>query len=553
MSGTETQAGQVHRRIWRRPSKAGGTGLALALFWCLFTIVWLGRSFVDGMSFFTFLDESAQVLGGRSLDAGGVLYHSFIDSHGPFIFALAQAYGAVFGWSIPSGVRGTNIVLTVVAALMVASSSALAGARARLWAVSLFCGLLAVVWLRQGFYQFSFYPISGAIASIALAGSVIPACLARRAGLVPALVSGLAVVCLVANAYSFAPSAILFAVSAMLGPSPAGRRGGLEGFLAGLAIGLTAFCGYMRAYADIHGYLAFHFAENQFVYAHYIGASAAQFWRSLLPSLTQSDRVHAIAISAAAFGAMALLIRSVRSTQGRPRQLLSAGAMLVGLMLLNGRGATTFQDGTFLYAAMTVFSISIADLLAAQSWLPTVPGTVATAMPVGLAMLIARSALYAPLGTTGETLARMSPSAIPGESDAPVYRLIRRVAASNERILVLSYDPEFYQRADRLPMDGFYAYFKWDADYARAPWFGRPHDLCAALEAAPPPIIKLDEAGTWGYRPRAYIPCLDTILRTRYVEQSGIPGWSGHLYVRTDRLKSAVEPTLPSSGRSAAR
>ena len=114
----------------------------------------------------------------------------------------------------------------------------------------------------------------------------------------------------------------------------------------------------------------------------------------------------------------------------------------------------------------------------------------------------------------------------------PIFRLIRRVADPDGRILALTYNPQFYLSADWLPMDGFYAYFKWDADYARSPWFGRGHDLCTALEQSPPSIIELDEAGTWGYRPRTYIPCLSQILMDHYVKEASMSGPDGDLYIR---------------------
>ena len=517
------------------------------MLWCACTAVLLCRAFVAGLSFLTFLDEAAQVLGGQVLDGGGTLYRSFVDSHGPFIFMLAQVYGKLFGWSASNGVRGFNILLTVVAVLSVAASPALTSPRARTWAVSLFCALLADVWLRQGFYQFSFYPLAGALASIVLSGLVLPACRGGRPSPGGAVLAGLALVCLVASAYSFAPSAVLLALAGSSSAAVAGRRGTRRALGAGILLGLVGFGAYMRAFTDLHGYLAFHFAENQFVYSRYIGASVGQFWLSLVPSSDRLERVQDVALCCTAAGLAGQLVLAARETGDRPRRSRVIAATFAGIALLNGRGSITFQDGTFVYASITAFSIVAANVLALLPRRARIAGTLGTVLVAGAALLATRQAPYLPQGMTAREIAETPHWPIGGPSDAPLFRLIRRITRPDQRILALPYHPRFYLLAGRMPIDGYYAYFRWEADYARAPWFGRPHDLCAALGTTLPAVISVAEAGVWGFRPRSYIPCLGDILRTRYTQDKAMSGNDGDLYILDglstgDRQKMTATP-----------
>lgn len=129
--------------------------------------------------------------------------------------------------------------------------------------------------------------------------------------------------------------------------------------------------------------------------------------------------------------------------------------------------------------------------------------------------------------------------------------MVRGPVTASGRILALTYNSRIYLLAGRLPIDGFYAYFKWDADYAASPWFGRPHDLCTVLETAPPPVIELDEKGTWGFRPRSYIPCLNRVLTASYLKVGMMSGVDGDLYVRRDRSDQTIQHLIhdsPSGG-----
>ncbi len=488
----------------------------------LLAVLALAIQIQDGLSFLAFFDEATHVLGGQVLDRGGRLYSDFVDTHGPVIFLLSGAWGRVFGWSGGNLVRLTVAALALLCLGAVAASPRPGGRPATLCAVLLFAGLLACVWLRQALYQFSFYPVGGALAGIGLAGFVIPACLGRSPGPLLAVAAGLSLAMLAGVAYSFWPSIALFAAAAIWAGWSAQRRR-LAGFLAGAAAGTALWLTALARTADLHGYLAFHLAENQFVYAAYIHFAPATFLRSLVPGTDPAWRAQTLGVLCVAGAALA-----VPRDRGRGPLAL----VLLGVLGLNARGVNTFQDGTFLWAAITALALLGGPALARLS--PR------AGVPAGAALVLATSwflhgARYSPFGFDDATMRATPRWPIGTRSDDAFFRAIRADAAPGEGILALTYEPQLYLLADRLPMRGFYAWFPWDADYARAPWFGRPRDLCRALATRPPPVIVFDDAPMWDIPARRFMACVYPVLRDGYVLDTRFHDVHGALYVRRDR------------------
>ena len=83
-------------------------------------------------------------------------------------------------------------------------------------------------------------------------------------------------------------------------------------------------------------------------------------------------------------------------------------------------------------------------------------------------------------------------------------------------------------------MPGFTSYLPWDAAYARHPWFGRSHDICATLKRAPPPVIFDNDWKVVGrFAPRDYMPCVGELLARSYWRA---PAPNAFFYVRNDRV-----------------
>ena len=499
---------------------------------CLFSLTFLAAEMWDGLTFLSFYDEATHILGGKMLDSGAVLYRDFIDSHGPFIFFLTQVYGLAVGWSDPNTARAINVLFMTASVVSLATSPALSRTMTRVWAVTAFAGLMAAVWLRQGLFMVSFYPVAGALAGISLSSAALPACRGITPSRIHAFAAGLALAMLAATAYSFAPTALLFTAVVAWNSLGSGNRRPLHWLLLGEGAGIVLLVLYLHEFADLRGYLSFHFAESQFVYARYVHFSLRTFAHSLRLSAAPDDRVQSLAVcctvgSVAVLGTLALRRRQLS-------RIPSFLGILVGVLALNARGASAFQNGAFVYAAMVVAAIAVASAL------ETTPHRFGTGAALVTALLIAGvtramgPALYTPSGMSDAEINRTVRWPIGGASDGLFFQHIRTFARPDEGILALAYQPGLYLLADRAPMKGFYAYFPWDADYAKGPWFDRPRDLCLALTQRPPPVVVYNDYPLWGYSPPSYMPCLLGLLRTNYVEDTRIHDVHGRLFVRRD-------------------
>ncbi len=497
--------------------------------------VWHGYRFIG------FVDESEHLLGGWMLNQGAILYRTFVSQHGPVTFMLTQAYGAIFGWRHPNGARLISAALALAAGACVATTPALPGRIARLWAVSLFFGLSASVWLLQGLYLVNYHAIAGFLLVAALALCVVPAW--RGVGVGPAR-AGLAGACgtlVIATAYSFGPAIVLLSASAIWALARRGGYAASRAFCAGAAAAGFCVLAWLLLFGDVPGYLAFHFAENQFVFVHFMTFTFANFWHSLVPAWQPWARVQTFAVLCCAVSFFLMLVLDLAP----PRRHL-AGPILLGLagtLALGARGGPLFQNGSFLIAGIGLVSLA---LPAASMRCPKVPrpiGHAAGTLLVGLVIvgteMTGRHAVSSPVAMTRAEMADV-PRVDLGISWAPEFVRIRALVAPDEPILVVPYAPGVYMAADRRPMDRYFYYLPWDAAYAKAPWFGQTHDLCADLPKAPPRLIYFDHWKVWDrYDMRDYVPCLFAFLAAHYRQQNDFPS----LYVRMD--PGAGEPGAP--------
>ncbi len=506
-----------------------------------------------GLWFIPFGDETTHLLGGRVLNQGGRLYRTFIEMHGPGIFMLAQIYGALFGWGHANAARLVPAGLTAVAGIAMATSPALAGPSARLLAAALFCGLIASVWLVQGLYLFSYYPVSGAFAAMALAWFVVPSWTGRRLPRTAAFAAGLASALLGFQAYSEIPTALLFAAGSCLPAWRTDRKAAAVAHLLGGGVATVVLLGWLARWGDVVGYFAFHIAFAQTAYMKFLGFGFAGFLGSLALS-TRADRlVEDLAILSGAASCLAFLGLAMRRAPARVETMVSIGLVAVGVLLLNARGLTIFQNGAFVMVAMAALALALPMTAEAArpatGWLATAAAVICCAALIVAAELTARRALSSPGAMTRAEIMKQPRYLIARRSDDPYFNEIRRLTRPDERILVLVYRPKMYWQADRMPMNGFYDYLPADAVYAKSPWFGRTRDLCVALAQSPPPVIVFDNWTVWDrYKPKDYMPCLFDILDKTY---RPVPRFFHNtpqypkLYVRADRAVTSLLADRP--------
>ena len=482
-----------------------------------------------GLWFLHFSDEAEHLLGGEALVHGYVLYRTYIDAHGPVIFMATQLYAALSGWGRMNDARLISSLFALCAGAAIMSSSVLPTAVARLWAGTLFFGIIASVWLVQGLYLVSYHPIGGSLLVIATAQFAACAwggtAVSRRA----AFLSGgsLALACF--TAYSLAPTAALLALSGLW----ALRRAGdpdlprtATWLCLGMLAGGLAVVAWLAVFGDLVGYLVFHIITQQVNYARYIGFTFHQFLLSLAPSLAPDALVQTIALVCCAAGIAGFALT------GAARRLPPLLVGFAGVLLLSARGTTNFQNGEFLMASAGVAALATARLPYRRRLPPGPAAAIAWTVMVGAgvagAEITARQALCSPGGLTRSQLIAVPPDRI-GLSDDPTSGEIRTLLPRGDRMLALVYAPNIYLRAGRLPMDKYYEYLPWDADYAVSPWFGRERDICADLARSPPPVIYFDNWRVWdALAPESFMPCVVELLASNY---KNVPGFSD-LYTR---------------------
>jgi len=490
-----------------------------------------------GMRFVGFVDESEHLLGGKMLNEGAILYRTFVTQHGPATFMLTQAYGAMFGWRHANGARVISAALAIGAASCVATTPALPDRIARLWAAALFLGLTASVWILQGLYLVNYHAIGGFLLVAALALFVVPAWFGAPVSRARAGLAGACCTLVIATAYSFGPAIVLLGASALWATAlrPASATG--RTFIAGAALAAFYVLAWLLVFGDLLGYLAFHFAENQFVFVHFMPFTFANFLRSLVPSWQPWALVQSFAVLCCAVSFCLLLLIDLVP----PRKRL-AGPILLGLagvLALDARGSLYFQNGSFLVSSIGVLSMALPAAMIRFMPAPGPVGITAGTLLMGLGLagteLAGRHAVSSPVTATRAEIVAMPRVSI-GMLTAPEFVRIRELVRPDEHILAVPYAPGLYMAADRKPMDRYFYYLPWDAAYAKAPWFGRTHDLCVDLPKAPPRLIYLDRYVIWDrYDIRDYATCLFAFLKAHYRRQADFPD----LFVRADQTGDA--------------
>ncbi len=526
----------MSRTIRKTPQRTRGTlaaaycGFAL----CIAASVFFGIRVWHGFWFLAFSDEAEHILGGRMLNAGGRLYVTYVDTHGPVIFMFTQAYGALFGWLHPSYTRFIMPILSIFSALSIILSPILCSAAERFISISIFFSLISIVWIVQGIYLLNFYQISGFFCVIGISLFIVCAWKGCKIHKYFAIISGCSFSIVIFTAYSFAPSVIILTISGFMSLINENKKSSIFYFITGAMSGSIFIVIWLLIYGNLINYFVFHVIFNQISYAKFINFSFSSFFHSLEFSFSQSREIQTFSVLFC-FLSCLLFVLTELGARERPRQILPILVGYAGILLLNARGSLIFQDATFLVTSIGTLSLAVAG--AARRFYPmerpvfAVFGTLVIATCIAGTEFAGRQALSTPAPLTRSEIVSEPESAAYRPMNSPLYAKVRSIVRPNEKVLALPYAPEFYWYADRLPMDGYYEYLPWDAAYAKHPWFGRARDICDSLKKSPPRLIYFDNWKVWGmYAPEDYMPCVLNILATKYVRLDAYPT----LYVRRD-------------------
>jgi hypothetical protein len=517
----------MERLSWRRRTDQAAALLLMVC--CAVFFAWRAR---HGMRYRGFGDETMHFLGAQVIQKGGLLYRDFIDLHGPLTYAIPQLYGVLFGWAAPTHARAIMVALTLTAAGAIIASRCLSARWERIVAGAVFLGLITPFWLVQSLCLYNYQPVCGALFMVAMACFVIPAWFGER---VPPSAAFLAGFCLAATpflTFSYGPAAVLLFVSGVWASWATHEPVPFRALLAGVAVLVCGMAGWLLVYADPLGYLVFHFIHGIVDFGPYLnygmGFAVLGLWMPVAPGTLAQDA----ASVCAGVGLLAL----AWSGAARRATALPFAIGVAGIILTNPRGSETLQDGTFLFVAFGTAALGLARLPRGLGWQIPEAARAGYVLLLGLVVagveLVARHATSSPQGFTRAEMHTLLPESLaPGEEPWAVQ--IRRVTSPDERILAVPYNPDVYAIAGRLPINGYLYYLPWDADYARHPWFGLQHDLCADIRRNPPPVIYDNQWRVWGrWDPKQYMACLTPILAAQYRLMPG----ETDFYVRLDRV-----------------
>jgi hypothetical protein len=535
MGDMKSFAGEIRGGTPRsRVEAAGWPAILLGSVLCAGSLSLLGMRFAHGIWFLGFPDESVHLLGGWALDSGYVLYRDFVDFHGPLIFLLTSAWGALFGWSDPNYARVIPVIFAMLSGVCVAVFPPYHNRTERLCAVALYYGLAAVLWIYQGLYMVSFYPVAGALAAMLVACFAFPLWFPAGGTRTGAALGGGVAVLLAFASYSFAPSAVLIALSGIMAAWRQGRRRLLLWFVAGVCAAGAVCAAWFAWFGDLRGYLAFHVILSLIYYRPYTPFGFSDFVRSFDPLQFFAPPLHGLVV-VLFWGAALLVFASMPGKARRVWPIVERLLCLAGIALLNAVGEISFKDGAFALAAVGLAALAFPAALARIAR-PN-GGRLAWILPGACAAVLCGSEwtmhhrTTTPGNMTYAQVGALPPVGIDHIDLGAEAALIRTIIQPGETFLALMYRPEMYFSAGRLPIPGYYTWSPLEADYARNPWFGMPHDICTALATRPPKVIAFDNRPTWEiYKPADYAPCISATLATHYRALPGFPD----LYLRSD-------------------
>ena len=523
---TTTSKSLLHLDGHRRSSDILATLAAV-----LSTLFFLTRA-SHGLWFRSWGDELEHLLGGWALSSGDRLYVSFVDLHGPFTFFLAKSYGDLFGWAQGNYIRLVPVAFLLLAALAIGSSPSLPTLRQRSWAVTLFVGFSATVWIVQGLYLFEYYLVSGALLTVVLACYSVPSWRGLPISLQAALLSGVSAMLAVFTSHAWLPTAgALFLSTLPKSLDAVGNKASAAAFAAAGVITTAACLAWLWTYGSIRGYLVFHVIFAHTVYLEAVRPvnpelTLSKFCLSLVPSFAPNRLVQSLA------DVVLLLSAAIGSSLYRKVPFVIG---VIGILATDARGNVGFQDGTFLIMSVALFALTLAQVFerAAETWRGSTFATLSCLFLVVSVETALRHAVSSPNSLDRGAIVRDRPVRVTARSDDAEFSFIRTVVRPDERMLALVYRPGDYWLSGRLPMRGFYEYLPDDALYASRPTLGIKRDLCTTMRLDPPPVVIFDDWKVWGhYTPDQYMPCVVRIIHDEYTPSRSYPT----LFVRNDRM-----------------
>ena len=524
------------------------------------SLAWFGFRFYLTLNFREFGDETEKFITAVMMNDGYRLYRDVFANHGPISYMFAQIVYSLTGAWTHTPYRVFQALLYLAFCLVIWYCPLLEKRRQKLLAAGLFLfviGSLSVIWLG---HMLLFHALSGLLLGCFFLLVVLPAWVGIRPGPRRLAVGGAALALTGFNAVSNGGSIILAFALWMFCMMASGEkeRGRFRKSLGWLVLGAGAatifMLGYLFIWGDIQGFVVYHIYFNMEIYRRFISFSL------ISPLIYLKEivffQIEDTALFVHRFIFMLFVLSTVlwfsiidgarvksRAMRTRIPHSLLAGILFCGTPIyLNSRGKADFHAAGYFVFVIVIFSVLLGDYLV-RARRPVMRNAIFPGI-AGILILTVLSTFFQRDLCGGNSCNYWNiihnSRRIRAMPEAPICRLIRKIASEGDPIMSLIFRPDIYLFSRRKPASGQFYYLPAQAAYDRNPLWHYKIDLKSDLERTRPKVIFNDWWVVWGkYDPREYIPWLKDFL-DKYYHHIG----QMNLYIRKDvDIELLFEPT----------
>lgn len=516
----------------------------------ILSLAWFGFRFYLTLNFREFGDETEKFITAVMMNDGYRLYRDIFANHGPISYMIAQVVYSLTGAWTHTPYRVFQALLYLAFCLVFWNCPLLEKRGQKLLAAGLFLfiiGSLSVIWLGQ---MLLFHALSGLLLGCFFLLVVLPTWLGIRPGPRLLAVGGGALALTGFNAVSNGVSIILaFALwmfcLIVFGEKERGRIWKSLGWLAlGAGIATVIISGYLYLWGDIKGFFVYHIYFNTQVYSPFISFSP------LSPLVYFKNVILFNAIDTSLFVHNFILVLFVLLTvywlsiihhaqvghiltRGHVPSLLIATLLFsLSLIFLNSRGKMDFHAAGYFVTVIILFC-ALFSYGFVRLQRPLIK-KIASVTVTGIMLFTVVSTFFQRDLCGGNSCNYWNivnnSRRVRAMPEAPLYRLIRKIASEGDPIVSLIFRPDIYLFSRRKPASGHLYYLPAQAAYDRKPLWHYKIDLKSDLQRTRPKVIFNDWWRVWEkYDPREYIPWLGDFLDMHYrrIDQM-------NLYIRKD-------------------
>jgi MFS family permease len=514
------------------------------------SLAWFVFRFYLTLNFREFGDETEKFITAVMMNDGYRLYRDVFANHGPISYMFAQIVYSLTGAWTHAPYRVFQALLYLAFCLVIWYCPLLEKRRQKLLAAGLFLfviGSLSAIWLG---HMLLFHAVSGLLLGCFFLLVVLPTWVGIHPGRRRLAAGGAALALAGFNAVSNGVSIILALALWMFCLAAFGERerGWFWRSLSWSALGaITATAttlGYLYLWGDIKGFFVYHIYFNMEVYRLLISFSLLSpliYLKNIILFNAQDTSlfVHNFIFILFVLTTVSWLsiIQHAQVGHGLTRDRvpsLSFATLLfcLSLVFLNSRGTMDFHAAGYFVTVIILFC-AIFSYGFVRLRRPLIK-KIALATVAGITLITVVSTFFQRDLCGGNKCNYFNildnSRRIRAMPEAPICRLIQKIASEGDPIMSLIFRPDIYLFSRRKPASGQFYYLPAQAAYDRNPLWNYKIDLKSDLERTRPKVIFNDWWRVWNkYDPREYVPWLNDFLDKHYhrIDQMS-------LYIRKD-------------------